>query len=186
MCSFWLSGSIVPNLIIYRPVPSPSRFETRQYAEKLNTLKRIIDTVNSFHEQNKNISSSLFLRRLKTHENNSRGSFNLNTRACLWILSAVVYVHPSPLAVVSSPETFQSCKAAPKAKIFKVYTPETSCMKGTSIHINPLINNRSNFRGEWIIVEKIIATFREERALAEKTRGESSSKVNSHSKNRAN
>ena len=31
VCSFWLCGSIVANPIIYRLVPSPSRFETRQY-----------------------------------------------------------------------------------------------------------------------------------------------------------
>ena len=52
------------------------------YAEKLNTLKRIMETVNPFHKQNKNLSSSTFLRRFKTHSNNSRGSFNLNTHAC--------------------------------------------------------------------------------------------------------
>ena len=31
VCSFWLRGSIVANPIIYRLVPSPSRFETRQW-----------------------------------------------------------------------------------------------------------------------------------------------------------
>ena len=31
MCSFWLCESIVANPIIYRLVPRPSRFETRQY-----------------------------------------------------------------------------------------------------------------------------------------------------------
>ena len=30
MCSFWLCGSIVANPTIYRLVPSPSRFKTRQ------------------------------------------------------------------------------------------------------------------------------------------------------------
>ena len=30
VCSFWLYGSIVANPIIYRLLPSPSRFETRQ------------------------------------------------------------------------------------------------------------------------------------------------------------
>ena len=31
VCSFWLCGSVVANPIIYRLVPSPSRFETRQW-----------------------------------------------------------------------------------------------------------------------------------------------------------
>ena len=31
VCSFWLCGSIVANPIIYRLVPSPSRFEIRQF-----------------------------------------------------------------------------------------------------------------------------------------------------------
>ena len=31
VCSFWLCGSIVANPIIYRLVPSPSRYEIRQY-----------------------------------------------------------------------------------------------------------------------------------------------------------
>ena len=31
VCSFWLCGSIVANPIIYRLVPSPSRFEIRQW-----------------------------------------------------------------------------------------------------------------------------------------------------------
>ena len=33
MCSLWLWGSIVVNPIIYRLVPSPSRFEIRQYKD---------------------------------------------------------------------------------------------------------------------------------------------------------
>ena len=33
VCSFWLCGSIVANPIIYRLVPSPSRFEIRQCVE---------------------------------------------------------------------------------------------------------------------------------------------------------
>ena len=32
VCSFWLWGSIVANPIIYRLVPSPSRYEIRQYS----------------------------------------------------------------------------------------------------------------------------------------------------------
>ena len=31
VCSFWLCGSIVANPIIYRLVPSPSRYKIRQY-----------------------------------------------------------------------------------------------------------------------------------------------------------
>ena len=48
-----------------------------------------------------------------------------------------------------------------------------------------LINNRSNFREERIIVRKIAVTFREERIITRKFEGESSSKANYHSKNRA-
>ena len=33
VCSFWLCGSIVANPIIYRLVPSPSRFEIRQWSK---------------------------------------------------------------------------------------------------------------------------------------------------------
>ena len=33
MCSLWLWGSIVVNSIIYRLIPSPSRFEIRQYKD---------------------------------------------------------------------------------------------------------------------------------------------------------
>ena len=33
VCSFWLCESIVANPIIYRLVPRPSRFETRQWSE---------------------------------------------------------------------------------------------------------------------------------------------------------
>ena len=36
VCSFWLCGSIVANPIICRLVPSPSRFENRQYATSAN------------------------------------------------------------------------------------------------------------------------------------------------------
>ena len=48
-----------------------------------------------------------------------------------------------------------------------------------------LINNRSNFQEERIIVRKIAATFREERIVVGNFRGESPSKANYHSKNRA-
>ena len=48
-----------------------------------------------------------------------------------------------------------------------------------------LINNRSNFWEERIIVRKIAATFREERIVVGNFRGESPSKANYHSKNRA-
>ena len=35
VCSFWLCGSIVAYPIIYRLIPSPSRFETRQCTSKM-------------------------------------------------------------------------------------------------------------------------------------------------------
>ena len=35
VCSFWLCGSIVANPIIYRLVPSPSRYEIRQWMPSL-------------------------------------------------------------------------------------------------------------------------------------------------------
>jgi len=37
-----------------------------------------------------------------------------------------------------APETFRACKAIFSSSVLKngeVYTPETSCMKGTSVHI---------------------------------------------------
>ena len=39
VCSFWLCGSIVANPIIYRLVPSPSRFEIRQWCKYWTTCQ---------------------------------------------------------------------------------------------------------------------------------------------------
>ena len=38
VCSFWLCRSIVANPIIYRLIPSPSRFEIRQWESQIYTL----------------------------------------------------------------------------------------------------------------------------------------------------
>ena len=41
LCTSWLPGSIVANPIIYRLVPSPSRFENRQWWSTWSTERRV-------------------------------------------------------------------------------------------------------------------------------------------------
>ena len=54
----------------FQAASAQAQFYTQR---KKNILKHIMKTVNSFHKQNINISSSLLLRPFKTHANNSWG-----------------------------------------------------------------------------------------------------------------
>ena len=52
VCSFWLFGSIVANPIIYRLVPSPSRYEIRQCSRiivKMSTSKSLENNLSKTH-----------------------------------------------------------------------------------------------------------------------------------------
>ena len=84
-----------------------------------------METVNSFHKQNKNISSSLLLCRFKTHANNP------------WVRELLLFI-----SIPVPSQSFVTASQNPPAKLYlkpKHLYAWNFLMKRTSVHINPLM-----------------------------------------------